>query len=32
MGCTVLKDVPENAKMAGHPLRQIGTIPENERL
>jgi len=32
MGCTVLKDVPDNAIMAGHPLKQIGTVPENQRL
>jgi len=32
MGCTVLKDVPDNVVMAGHPLRQIGTVPEKDRL
>jgi len=32
MGCTVLKDVPENAVMAGHPLKQIRTVSEQERL
>jgi len=32
MGCTVLKDVPDNAVMAGHPLRQLRIVPEKDRL
>jgi len=32
MGCTVLKDVKDNAIMAGHPLHQIGTAPEKDWL
>lgn len=31
MGCTVLKDVPENAIVAGHPLKQIGTVPKEQQ-
>jgi len=32
MGCTVLKDVPDNVVMAGHPLRQIATVPKKDML
>jgi len=32
MGAIVLKDVPENAIVVGVPPKQIGIVPENERI
>jgi len=32
MSSLILKDVPENAIVVGVPAKQIGTVPENERI